>query len=196
MSNAKLRTRLPLAGSPEFSRDEMLEVLNNRRRRFTIHYLKRRGGDPVSVSDLADRVASWENDKTVDALTHKERKRVRNALRQYHLPKMDEYGFIEYDSIRGEVRLTEAAATANFYVDSLTDGGIPWGVYYIVFSALSVVGLGLLWIHLYPFTLLSPLLYGVFFVTALCISSLAHFYDNYYRMRLGAGQQPSEVGDE
>lgn len=171
----------------------MLEVLSNQRRRFTIHYLKQRNGDHVSVSELADQVASWEYDKEIDELTHQERKRVRNALRQFHLPKMDNHEFIEYDSQRGGVTLTEAASNANFYVDSLTGGDIPWGVYYLGLSVVSVAYVIGFWMEVYPFTFLSPLMYNVFLVSALTVSSIGHSYDNYYRMRLGAREKPSEI---
>jgi hypothetical protein len=152
-------------------------------------------GEAVGVSDLAERVASWENDKPIEELTHKERKRVRNALRQFHLPKMDDYRFIEYDSRRGTVELSDAAANTNFYVDSLSGGGIAWGVYYLGLSALSAVSLVGLWFEVFPFSLLSPLTWGLFFVTALVASSVGHFYDNYYRMRLGTRDRPTEVDD-
>jgi predicted house-cleaning noncanonical NTP pyrophosphatase (MazG superfamily) len=178
-----------------FTRDETLEVLSNQRRRFVVHHLKQRDGEAVGVSDLAERVASWENDKPIEELTHKERKRVRNALRQFHLPKMDDYRFIEYDSRRGTVELSDAAANTNFYVDSLSGGGIAWGVYYLGLSALSAVSLVGLWFEVFPFSLLSPLTWGLFFVTALVASSVGHFYDNYYRMRLGTRDRPTEVDD-
>lgn len=197
MSRASSRNTQPSpSGAQEFSRDAMLEVLSNQRRRFTIHYLKQQNGDHITVSELADRVASWENDKEIDELTHRERKRVRNALRQFHLPKMDDYGFIEYNSRRGTVTLTEAVANANFYIDSLTGSKIPWGLYYIGLSTLSVVCLLGLGLGVYPFTLLSPFTYAVFFVTALFVSSLGHVYDNYFRMRLGARDKPPEVEKE
>jgi hypothetical protein len=177
----------------EFSRDATLDVLNNQRRRFVIHYLKQT--DETTLSGLAERVAGWEYGKPVDELSHRERKRVRNALRQFHLPKMADYGFVEYDAQGGDVRLTDAAAKANFYVDSITGGQIPWGVYYLGLSAVSLVCLAGVWLQLYPFSDVSPVLWGVFFVTALGASSLGHCYDNYYRMRLGAGDSPPEVVD-
>lgn len=188
----KQRTRAKEEGH-DFSRDAMLDVLSNRRRRFAMHALKQRNGDGATVSELAEQVASWENGKDVDELGHQERKRVRNALRQFHLPKMADHGFVEYDPQRGTVELSEAAARTNFYVDSLTGRRIPWGVYYLGFSAVSVICLVGLWFSVPPFTLISPLIYGVFFVTALCVSSLGHFYDNYCRMRLGARDKPPEV---
>ncbi|MFB6161155.1 MAG: hypothetical protein ABEJ61_08265 [Haloferacaceae archaeon] len=192
-AEAKAATRESSTGVADFSRDTTLELLSNRRRRFTIHFLKQRNGGPVSVSELADRVASWENAKEESELTHKERKRVRNALRQFHLPKMAEYGFVEYESQRGRVELSDAAARANFYVDSLTGGEVPWGVYYLGLSALSAVCLVGLWMEVGPFTAVTPITWGVFFVTTLVVSSVLHFYDNYYRMRLGARDEPPEV---
>jgi len=180
----------------DFSRDATLEVLSNRRRRYTIHYLKQREYNRASISDLANKVASWENDKRVDELTHQERKRVRNALQQFHLSKLADEGFVEYDADRGVVELTDGASSANFYVDSLTGGDVPWGLYYLGLSALSTVCLLGLWFDVPPFSAVSPSVYGVYFVTALVVSSVGHFYDNYYRMRLGAREEPPEVGEE
>jgi len=187
---------LPSTERGDFSKDDVFEVLSNRRRRYAIHYLKRRDGEPVAVSELTDWVSSWENGKEIDALNHRERKRVRNALRQFHLPKMDEYGFVAYDSQRGVVELTEAASDANFYVDSLTGRDIPWSAYYCGLSLLGVVCMLGIWGSFYPFSLLSPLHFGVFLVTALSVSSMGHLYDNYCRMRLGARNRPPEVGEE
>ena len=179
----------------ELSQDELLTILSNQRRRFAIHCLKQQAHDELPVSELAEQVAGWENNKEIEALTPNERKRVRSALRQFHLPKMADSGFVEYDTTRGTVSLTEATANANFYVDSLTGREIPWGLYYMGFSAVSAICLVGLWADLSPLTMLSPRLYGVFFVTALAVSSIGHFYDNYYRMRLGARDRPPEVGD-
>lgn len=180
----------------ELSRDETLEVLSNRRRRFAIHLLKQQNGDSISVSELAERIASWENGKPEASLTYKERKRVRNAIRQFHLPKMKDYGFIEYDSDRGTVKLTDICSSTDFYVDSLTGNKIPWSMYYLGISALGAVCLLGIGTRLFPFTALPPLAWGIFFVTALTVSSLGHFYDNYYRMRLGARETPPEVDEE
>ncbi|WP_439027424.1 DUF7344 domain-containing protein [Haloarchaeobius sp. DT45] len=176
----------------ELSRDCLLEVLSNQRRRFVIHQLKQQAG-PVELRTLAEQVASWENDKPVEQLTHKERKRVMNALRQFHLPKMADSGVVEYDSRRGTVELTEAAVNSNFYVDVMPERGIPWGLYYLGLSGASVTLLAGVWFDVFPFHLLSPKVWSVFFVTLFFVSSVGHFYDNYYRMRLGAKDEPPEV---
>jgi hypothetical protein len=174
------------------SRDETLEVLSNQRRRFVVHYLKRNGGR-ATVSELTDHVAGWENDKPSEAVTHRERKRVANALRQFHLPKMAEHGFLEYDAQRGTATLTETVSRTNFYIDSLTDDDIPWGLYYLGFASLSAVCLLGILAGVYPFSLVSPALFSQFFVTALLASSVGHCYDNYYRMRLCARPSPPET---
>jgi hypothetical protein len=194
-AGATVDSRSSAADVREFTRDTTLEVLSNRRRRFAMHYLKRHDGTPVEVSELAERVASWENGKEARTLTTRERKRVRNALRQFHLPKMAEYGFVEYDSGSGTVRLTEAADDADFYVDSLTGSDVPWGVYYLGLSAVSAAVLVGLWVGVPPLDRLSPLLCGACFVAVLSASSVGHFYDNHYRMRLGAREKPPEVKD-
>jgi len=196
MQRAEQRNGASTAVDDELSQDELLTILSNQRRRFAIHCLKQRDHAELTVSELAEQVAGWENNKKVDQLTQKERKRVRSALRQFHLPKMADCGFVEYDTARGTVSLTEATANANFYVDSLTGRDIPWGMYYMGFSAVSGICLAGLWIDLYPLTMLSPRLYAVFFLTALAVSSVGHFYDNYYRMRLGARDRPPEVDEK
>lgn len=167
-------------------------MLSNQRRRFVIHALKRANGE-LSVSELAEQVASWEYDKPVDHLGHRERKRVRNALRQFHLSKMAEYGFIEYDASRGVVSLSDEANRANFYVDSLTGGDVPWGVYYMCLSVVATVVMAGVVFAIPPFSWLPPVGWGAFVVGALLVSAVGHCYDNYYRMRLGAREEPAEV---
>ncbi|MFB6078167.1 MAG: hypothetical protein ABEJ80_04220 [Halarchaeum sp.] len=129
----------------------------------------------------------------MERLSYRERKRVQNALHQFHLPKMEDHGFVEYDSRRGAVTLTAAAAENDFYVDVLPTRGIPWGLYYLGFSGVMTLALAAALVHLAPFSTVPALDWCVFFATALFVSSLGHFYDNYYRMRLGAREKPPEV---
>jgi predicted transcriptional regulator len=180
--------------SATFSRDAVLEMLSNRRRRFVIHALKQADG-PMSVSELAERVASWEYDKPVERLDHRERKRVRNALRQFHLSKMADYGFIEFDAQRGVVSLSDEADRANFYVDTLTGGDVPWGVYYLGFSVIALVAVSGTFFGVPPLSWVSPVAVALFLAVALLVSAVGHCYDNYYRMRLGARERPAEVRD-
>jgi hypothetical protein len=190
-ASAGTETELP----EELERDVVLDVLSNKRRRFVVHYLKRQDGNRVSDSELAKQVASWESDKPVAELDYTDRKRVRNALRQFHLPKMDEMGFVEYDEREGTAALSPAASEEDFYVDVLPKRGIPWGLYYLGLSiVVSVILVGTV-LSVPPFSLLPPEAWCLFVSTGLLVSSLGHFYDNYYRMRLGARETPPEVGE-
>jgi len=58
---------------------------------------------PVSIGDLAERIASNETDKAIGQLTSSERKRVYTALYQAHLPKLDDANVIDFDKHRGKV---------------------------------------------------------------------------------------------
>lgn len=187
-----------------FTRDTILEILSNRRRRFALYYLKQqqhrrarsRETAEVPFRELVDQVASWENDKPIDELTEQERKRVENALRQFHLGKMDDHGFVEYDSSQGVVRLTDAAAENDFYVDVLSDRSITWGFYYVGLTAISAICLGGILLDFYPFASFSPMMWSLFFITAFAVSALGHYYDNRYRMRLGARDKPPEIENQ
>jgi len=180
--------------SRTFTRDVVLDILSNERRRYVVHYLKRVDSE-AGVSDVAEHVACWELDKPLDRLDYKERKRVKNALRQFHLPKMEEAGFVEFDRRSGTVRLSRQATKQDFYVDVLPTRGIPWGLYYL---GLSVLGIGVMayaWFGFGPPTGLPTHSLCLAFVVGVFVSSMGHFYDNYYRMRLGAGATPPGVTD-
>jgi len=179
----------------QLSRDVVLEVLSNERRRYVVHYLKRHDGRTVPLGDVAEHVASWELDKPVAALNYRERKRVRNALQQFHLPKMEERGFVEYEERDGRVGLSPAASDEEFYLDILSNREVPWGAYYLGVSGFGLVCLGGVLFGAAPFASLTPLALFAGFTAVLTVSSLGHFYDNYYRMRLGAGETPPGVDE-
>lgn len=180
-------------GAQQLDREEVLTVLNNQRRRYVLHYLKWHGRE-MELRELARQVAAWENEVEISQLSNAERKRVQNALHQFHLPKMDEQGFVDYDASRGRVKLSEQGAKIDFYLDVFPSWNIPWGHYYLLLSALSfviIIGslLGAPLLSMYP-----PLTWALFLAVALSVSSVVHFYVNYYRTRLGAQERPSEVG--
>lgn len=198
MSPTKVSTRQSEESknrTDELSRGVVLDVLSNERRRHVIHYLKHNSHEAVQLGDIAEHVAGWEQSKPVDALDYKERKRVKNALQQFHLPKMAEMGFVEYDGRSGVVELSPEATEQEFYVDVLPKRGIPWGLYYLGLSGVGVLVLVGLAFSLPLFSVLPSMAWGAFFVTALFVSSVGHFYDNYYRMRLGAREKPPEVAE-
>lgn len=82
--------------------DELFDLLQNQRRRYVLRYLDTAEGQ-VTLSELAEQIAAWENDKPVKSITSSERKRVYVGLYQGHLPKMDGMGVISFNKPRGLV---------------------------------------------------------------------------------------------
>lgn len=146
----------------------------------------------MSLRELAEQIASWENDTSPAEITYQERRRVHNALRQYHLPKLADAGLVDYDPDERTVSLTEPARHHRFYLDVLPHRGLPWGLYYLVITTVAggcLIGAVL---GVPPATMLAPGQWVIFFGVVLWVSSIAHAYDNLYQMRLGRGDQPRD----
>ncbi len=108
---------LPNDDAPdELSKDKIFHILQTQRRRHALRYLKENDGK-VEMRDLAEQVAAWENDTTLQALASDERQRVYIALYQSHLPKLDNEGIIEYNQSRGIVERGPLADQFDPYLD-------------------------------------------------------------------------------
>ncbi len=161
----------------ELSTDQIFHILQNERRRNVLRYLQDTDG-PVRMRDVAEQVAAWEHDTTVEALSSDQRQRVYIPLYQSHLPKLDKAGIIEYQKSRGIVERRPLADRLDPYLDpdvnddpSTDDRQSEWDDYYIgaagtgaimllgavlelpIFSIMS--GIGLSAIILLMFTLLT-----------------------------------------
>lgn len=176
------------------TQDQVFEILSNRRRRFVFHYLKREERE-VYLRELAEHVAAWENDKPIEALTSAETKRVKTALHQHHLPKMDGSGFVAYDSRRETVELADGVADLEVYLDVVPGVDVPWSLYYLSLSTLGLVVMGGAWSDLGPFAWVPDLSCAVFLTVVLLVSAVVHTYFNYSRLRLGTTAEPPEVSD-
>jgi DNA-binding transcriptional ArsR family regulator len=136
---------------PELSKDKIFHLLQTPRRRYVLQYLKEHEGT-VEMRDIAEQVAVWENETSVQALTSDERQRVYIPLYQSHLPKLDEEGIIEYNQSRGTVKRTKLADQLDRYLtaDEVVTNNVvetererPWGTYYFgtsLFSTLLLAG--------------------------------------------------------
>ena len=112
---------LPSEKEPDtLTKDKIFHILQTQRRRHALRYLKEHD-NPVEMRDLAEQVAAWENDTTVQALASDERQRVYIALYQSHLPKLDSEGIIEYNKSRGIVERGELADEFDPYLESSVD---------------------------------------------------------------------------
>jgi hypothetical protein len=88
-------------------KDDAFHILQNSRRRAVLRYLLDHDEEERFVMrDLAEEVAAWEHDTTVQQLVSDERQRVYIALYQSHLPKLDDHDVIEYNQSRGVVEPT------------------------------------------------------------------------------------------
>ncbi|RQG95382.1 DUF7344 domain-containing protein [Natrarchaeobius chitinivorans] len=102
------------------SEDEIFHLLQNERRRLVLRYL-RDTDSSVRMRDVAEQVAAWEHETTVEALTSKQRQRVYIPLYQSHLSKLDEAGVIDYQKNRGIVERKPRADRIDQYLQVDSD---------------------------------------------------------------------------
>ncbi|MGM0370891.1 MAG: DUF7344 domain-containing protein [Halobacteriota archaeon] len=95
--------------------DETFELLRNQRRRYVLQYLESQPGQ-VSLSELAEQIAAWENEKEIRQITSSERKRVYVGLYQCHLPKMDGMDVVSFNKPRGLIELGANADAVEPYL--------------------------------------------------------------------------------
>ncbi|MDX1744669.1 MAG: hypothetical protein R3324_01920 [Halobacteriales archaeon] len=173
------------------SSEAIYGLLADRRRRYALHYLMQRG-EPVTLRDLAEQVAAWENRKPADQLGAQERKRVYIALYQSHMPSMDREGVVEYDADRGEIALAPAFADIDIYLEAVPRNDVPWSVYYLGLSAANALLLLLAFLEVAPFDSLPDLVWGAVALVTFAGSALAQTVLE-RRMRFGDDGPPPEL---
>ncbi|MCL7417722.1 MAG: hypothetical protein M8354_07780 [Halalkalicoccus sp.] len=109
------------------------------------------------MRDIAEQVAAWEHDTTVQQLTSDQRQRVYIALYQSHLPKLADFDLITYNRSRGVVERTPLAdQVASYLQDSTADSTnensetAQWVRYIGGTTVLSIGLLTLAWLGLSP----------------------------------------------
>lgn len=172
------------AQNQQLTMDEIFEILSCKRRRHVLHHLKQQQGTS-DLGTLAEHIAGWENDKVPAQVRSNERKNVYTALRQFHLPKMDEKGVVEFDSRAGTVELSEQAADIDIYLDVVSGYDVPWSLYY---TSISVIfGCLLVAVHLSigPLARVTVMTVTTLFLVTVIVFSLIHTYTN-RKMRIGS----------
>lgn len=107
--------RTPPEEAASLPLDVVFDLLSNERRRRVLRYLRDESGS-TTLGDLAEHIASIENDKPEDALSSAERKRVYICLYQCHLPRMDDAGVVDFDENRKTVDAGERLAQVTDYL--------------------------------------------------------------------------------
>lgn len=176
--------------SDELSREVIFDVLRNERRRYVLHYLKQRDG-PVELQPLVDHVAAWENDKPIEEVTSEEHQRVYIALVQTHLPMMSAADVVRFDENERTVELSETAATLDIYLEIVPKGDIDWDEYYLWIAASTGVVLVLVWLEMYPLSVVPDAFWVFFAVGIFGLATVVH-YIYHRRARLGTEGPPTE----
>ena len=174
-----------------FGEDGIFHLLQNRRRRLVFRYLDQSEGT-VEMRDIAEQVAAWEHDTTLQALSSDQRQRVYIALYQAHLPKLDAAGVIEYNQDRGHVTPTDRLGDLTSYINLLNgaddDGdeaverarlAVDWGQYYLGASGAGVLLLALSALGVSVFAGLSDLALAAVVVAMFSLLSVGHLSDRY-----------------
>ena len=178
-------------GGGSVSSDVVYSLLADKRRRYTLHYLKQQQ-EPVPVRDVAEQVAAWENSKGLDEITSQERKRVYIALYQSHLPTLDKEGVMEYDSDRGVVSLSPSMADREIYLEVVPKGSVPWSIFYVGLVVADLLVLLLAWLDVYPFDLLPDIAWAGVILVTFAATAIAQTYQ-FRRMRFGDEGPPPEL---
>jgi len=174
------------SATDENDRNEVFHLLSNHRRRHTIHYCKAEDGS-VSLSDLAEQITAWEQDKELAEITSAERKTVYTSLQQTHLPTLADAGMIHFEN--GEIELTDRANELDVYLDIVPSDSVPWGIYYAGLSAFGFVVLGGVQTGLVPTDPVSTLGWAALILTLFAVSAVYHVYQS-RNYRLGEMETP------
>lgn len=141
-TNARTRSGIgPPAAEERLSCEEAFVVLSNRRRRFTLDCLAA-SGESVDLRTLSTRVAARENETEPADVNAQQRKRTYTALRQTHLPKMDDLDVVHFDAARGVIEPTDRIYQLESYLDQVTRPDLPRGEFYLALSVVVALFVG------------------------------------------------------
>ena len=152
--------------------NDVFSLLSNRRRRGVVRAFQELE-PPGDVGDLAEWIAAEENDKSVEALTSEERRRVYTALQQRHLDQLEEAGIVECE--RGCVEPTDRIEELEMHLEVVPEDEIPWAEYYLGLSGVAGLVVATAWFGIYP-DAVPAFGWAALVVTAFAISSAVHVY--------------------
>ncbi len=172
--------------SHAFSEQEVYDAVKNLRRRYVLYYLNQERR-PVELGQLAEQIAAWENNITMESVSPEQRKSVYSALYQTHLPKLENIGIVTYDHESKRVSFTDGAENFELYLATDSQTTIPWHKLYVALSSVGALLVVLGWLGLVPF---SGFQLAVFVVGLFGMTALVHFYDRHCWQRRFQGATP------
>ena len=127
-------------GDHRLTRQDVFEVLSNRRRRCVLHFLRDlRAGETTSLAELASQVAAWEHDIDVSAVDYERRKSVQTSLYQLHLPKLADKGIVEYDRGSNTIRRTATTERLDLFLETVEGNEVAWSMVFLGVSAVATL---------------------------------------------------------
>lgn len=195
-NNSLLSERSAAGSTPRGSTDTdqlregtVYDVLSNKRRRYVVYMLKQ-NAERTTIGEMAERVAAWEYDISVQQVMGDQRKRVYTALQQTHLPMMDDAGLIAFNKDRGIVTPEPTVQGIEVYEEDTPEQTDSWSEYYLglssagaVFWLGSAAGAPLL-------GAVSMSLLAIAFVTIFFGSAVAHWHVHRDEQSETAGKPP------
>jgi hypothetical protein len=179
------------ARESELSRNDIFDLLSNRRRRFVLHALKRMK-EPVELAELSTYVAAWEMETEPEEIDREDRRSVYVTLRRTHLPKLDEKNVIQFDESENTVQSTELLDSIEVHIEVLHGNEISWSLYYLGLAGVCGSLLVAVITEAPIFGLFEPLHVGLFAAAIFFISAVAHRLVERHS-RLGVTQKPPEI---
>lgn len=165
---------LPTYGQ-KLDRTEVHEILRNNRRRAIVEVLRETVG-AISLRRLSEIIAERETGQSPPPSSQRES--VYNSLHQTHLPKLDDWGIVAYDSDRKIINLETDAREVYVQMEVISRYGITWADYY---RSLGVVGLITIVAAEFGVPLLAtvePLFIATFFLLLFVISTARQLWIN------------------
>lgn len=173
------------------SDDVLYGMVSDKRRRYTVHYLKQQG-EAVSVRELAEQVAAWENEKPPEEVSYQERKRVYVALYQSHLPTMDDKDIVEYDDNAGMVELADEMDDVEMYLEVVPRESVPWSLYYAGLTIANALLVLLAFYEVGPLGKVPDLALSAILLVTYGVSAFVQLYYT-RRRRIGDPGPPPEI---
>lgn len=158
----------------ELTQAELFDVFSNARRRRTVQYLKRRGGN-CDLAPLVEQVAAWENGIETDDVSRTQRRRVYISLYQTHLPMLEEHGIVDWDPDDHTIDLLPREDVFEPYLDHRLEDQRPWHRLYMAVTALGMLAIALAWLSIGPLTAaVAPAIALVLCLLVLAVSVVQH----------------------
>jgi hypothetical protein len=139
-------------------------------------YSLHQSGGSIGKKELADQIATMENDIPLSELTSQQRKRVYVSLYQTHLPKMAEMNAIKYDKEEGIINLTDQTDEIYKYLTTPEEPSYSWRFHYLVLAAAGGVALFISLLTVSLFDAVSTLWVSAGLLVMFAVSAIGQYW--------------------